>query len=119
MANKLKKSKVKPRSRRSIEMEQKRQEAIEKYEAELEKAQKSRYRTLSVIFFWYSLVASVFSVFLGFWGIFSLMAIGFGIAGLKMNGGKKNKEYWAAVIGIAIGVIWLIVQIVMIFARVN
>ena len=117
MANKLKKSKVKPRSQRSIEEEQKRLDAIEKYEQELERSNRSRRNTLSTIFSWYAVVSSVFSVFLGFWGIFSIMAIGFGIAGLKMNDHGKNRDYYASWIGIIVGAIWLVVQIVVALQR--
>lgn len=117
MADKLKKSKVKPRSKRSIEEEQKRLDAIEKYEQEIERARKSRRNTMCTLFSWYSVVSSVFSVFLGFWGIFSIMAIGFGIAGLKMNDHGKNREYWAAWAGIVVGAIWLVVQIVVALQR--
>ena len=84
MADKLKKSKTKPRSQRSIEEEQRREEAIRKHEEEMEKSRTARRSTLSTIFCWYALVSSIFSVFLGFWGIFSLMAIGFGIAGERI-----------------------------------
>lgn len=113
----LKKSKTKPRSQRSIEEEQKRKEAIEKYEQELERSKASRRNTLGTIFCWYALVSSVFSVFLGFWGIFSLMAIGFGIAGLKMNGEKRDKDFYAAWAGIIVGAVWLVVQIVVALMR--
>ncbi len=114
MAQKLKKSKVKPRSQRAIEMEEQKQAAIAAHEAELRKSTGAKRDILTTIFCWYSLIASVFSVVLGFWGIFSIMAIGFGIAGLKML--KKNEierklEKYAAYIGIVVGVIWLIVQI--------
>ena len=52
--------------------------------------------------------------------IFSIMAIGFGTAGIhlmKKQGNRNNLDYWAAVIGIVIGVIWLIVQIYFAFIR--
>lgn len=117
MADKLKKSKTKPRSQRSIEEEQRREEAIRKHEEEMEKSKTARRSTLSTIFCWYALVSSIFSVFLGFWGIFSLMAIGFGIAGLKMNGNRRNKDFYAAWAGMILGAIWLVVQIVVAIQR--
>ena len=114
MAQKLKKSKVKPRSQRAIEMEEMKQEAIAAHEREIKKQQGARRDLLTTIFCWYSLISSGFSVVLGFWGIFSIMAIGFGIAGLKLL--KKNEidrklEKFAAIAGIVIGAIWLVVQI--------
>ena len=45
------------------------------------------------------------------------MAIGFGIAGLKMNDHGKNRDYYAAWIGIIVGAIWLVVQIVVALQR--
>jgi hypothetical protein len=114
MAQKLKKSKVKPRSQRAIEMEEQKQAAIAAHEAELRRSTSSKRDLLTTIFCWYSQIASVFSVVLGFWGIFSIMAIGFGIAGLRLQ--KKNEtvrklDTYAAYSGIIVGVIWLIVQI--------
>jgi hypothetical protein len=53
-------------------------------------------------------------VVLGFWGIFYIMAIGFGIAGLnlqKKNDIDRKMEKIAAIAGIVIGAIWLVVQI--------
>ena len=117
---KLKKSKAKPRSQRAIEMEAERQKAIDAHETAVNKKKKERGDLLTTIFCWYSLIASGFSVVLGFWGIFSIMAIGFGIAGIRLNnkaGRGKTAEYWAAVAGIVIGAIWLVVQIY--FAYVN
>ena len=120
MAQKLKKSKVKPRSQRSIEEEQKKLAAIEAYEAaQSEKKGVLSGDTLTTIFAWYSVIASVFSVFLGFWGIFSVMAIVFGALALyRMKGADKKIDFYAAWIGIVIGVIWLIVQIVVLIQRV-
>ncbi len=114
MAQKLKKSKVKPRSQRAIEMEEKKNEAIAAHEKEIKKKTSARRDLLTTIFCWYSLIASGFSVVLGFWGIFSIMAIGFGIAGLnlqKKNEIDRNLEKYAAIAGIVIGAIWLAVQI--------
>lgn len=120
MAQKLKKSKVKARSQRAIEMEEKKNAAIAAHEQEIAKKQKVTRNTLTTLFCWYALIASIFSIFLGFWGIFSIMAIGFGTAGIhlmKKQGNRNNLDYWAAVIGIVIGVIWLIVQIYFAFIR--
>lgn len=114
MAQKLKKSKVKPRSQRAIEMEEKKNEAIAAHEKEIRKKTSARRDLLTTIFCWYSLIASGFSVVLGFWGIFSIMAIGFGIAGLnlqKKNDIDRKMEKIAAIAGIVIGAIWLVVQI--------
>jgi hypothetical protein len=114
MAQKLKKSKVKPRSQRAIEMEEKKNEAIAAHEKEIKKKTSARRDLLTTIFCWYSLIASGFSVVLGFWGIFSIMAIGFGIAGLnlqKKNDIDRKMEKIAAIAGIVIGAIWLVVQI--------
>ena len=114
MAQKLKKSKVKPRSQRAIEMEEKKNEAIAAHEKEIKKKTSARRDMLTALCCWYALIASGFSVVLGFWGIFSIMAIGFGIAGLNLQ--KKNDivrkmEKIAAIAGIVIGAIWLVVQI--------
>ena len=124
MAQKLKKSKVKPKSKRAIEMEEKTQAAIEAHENEIRKQKKKNRDMVTIIFCWYSLVASVFSVVLGFWGIFSVMAIGFGVAGIsrlrKENDEKpmtRRLEFWACVIGIAVGAVWLGVQIYFAYAR--
>ena len=114
MAQKLKKSKVKPRSQRAIEMEEKKNEAIAAHEKEIKKKTSARRDLLTTIFCWYSLIASGFSVVLGFWGIFSIMAIGFGSAGLnlqKKNDIDRKMEKIAAIAGIVIGAIWLVVQI--------
>ncbi|MDO4413836.1 MAG: DUF4190 domain-containing protein [Erysipelotrichaceae bacterium] len=122
MAQKLKKSKVRARSARAIEMEEKKNQAIAAHEAEINKKQKAKRDTLTTLFCWYSFVSSIFSIFLGFWGIFSIMAVGFGIAGLnlmkKQESGNKLDKY-AAIAGIVIGVIWLIVQIYYMVVRLN
>ena len=110
MAQKLKKSKVKPKSKRAIEMEEKTQAAIEAHENEIRKQKKKNRDMVTIIFCWYSLVASVFSVVLGFWGIFSVMAIG-------EKPMTRRLEFWACVIGIAVGAVWLGVQIYFAYAR--
>ena len=120
MAQKLKKSKVKPRSQRAIEMEEERNAAVAAHEKEVVRKQKKNRDTLTTIFCWYSLIASIFSVVLGFWGIFSIMAIGFGASGLHMQKkteDKNKRDTFAAIIGIVVGIIWLIVQIYMAYIR--
>ena len=125
MAQKLKKSKTKPKSKRAIEMEEKTQAAIAAHENEIRKQKRKNRDMVTIIFCWYSLVASVFSVVLGFWGIFSIMAIGFGIAGISRlkkeeeDNGKmvKRLEFWACVAGITVGAVWLGVQIYYAYIR--
>lgn len=120
MAQKLKKSKTKVRSQRAIEMEEMKNQAIAAHEAEIHKQQKKKRDMMTTLFCWYALVCSVFSVFLGFWGIFSIMAIGFGIAGLRLMKKQENirkLDQIAAILGIAAGVIWLIVQIWFAYVR--
>lgn len=120
MAQKLKKSKVRARSQRAIEMEETKKKAIAAHEQELHKKQKAKRDTLTTLFCWYALVASVFSIFLGFWGIFSVMAIGFGIAGIRLMKKQEtvNKlDYAAAIIGIIVGAVWLAVQIYYAYIR--
>lgn len=124
MAQKLKKSKVKPKSKRAIEMEERTQAAIEAHEKEIRKQKKKNRDMVTIIFCWYSLVASVFSVVLGFWGIFSIMAIGFGVAGISRLRKEENEkpmtrrlEFWACVVGIVVGAVWLGVQIYYAYLR--
>lgn len=122
MANKLKKSKVKPRSQRAIDMEEKKNAAIAAHEKELKKAKKEKNDLMTTLFCWYSPVSSVFSIFLGFWGIFSIMAIAFGAAGLhlmKKQESQRQIDKWAAIIGIIVGAVWLVVQIYMAVVRYN
>lgn len=112
MAQKLKKSKLKPRSQRSIEMEEQKKAAIAEYEAQEAKRRRRADFVGLMMLSYYSAAFGALSLLFDFMGFIGVIALGLGIAGLKKADGKKGKEFYAAVVGIVLASISLIIQIV-------
>ncbi len=108
----LKKSKKKPRSQRSIEMEQQRNEIIERERQKVLKKKISNSRMLVMMLCMYSLSAAILSWLFDYLGIVAATAIVLGVAGLRMHGiEKKDRELYIAFAGISLGILREIVFI--------
>lgn len=102
----LRKSKKKPRSQRSIEMEQQANEIIERERQKALKKKKSNSRMLVMMLCMYSLSAAVLSWLFDYLGIVAVIAIVLGVAGLCLHGTeKKDRELYMAYAGLGLGIL--------------
>ncbi len=111
MAQKLKKSKQKPRSQRSIEMEQERLAAIEEYE-KMEGARKRKAANMGrMMLSYYSAAMAILSLLVDYMGIIGIVAVVLGVLGIRQIKNRRSTEFCAAAAGIALGAVSLIIQV--------
>lgn len=100
---KLKKSKVKPRSQRSIEMEEENKRIIAEMEEKQKKKADSRRYSFCIAASFYSLIFSVIAWLMDWFGVISLMALIAGVIGLRLNTDNIKREKIAAIAGLVLG----------------
>ena len=106
---KMKKSKNKPRSQRSIEMEEQRNEIFRR---EQEKEDKKKARTTRIIgsmLCLYSAATAIMSWLFDYMGILSMIALVMGFFGYRRLEKKEGRDYYAAVAGMILAGIRLAV----------
>lgn len=99
---KMKKSKTKPRSQRSIEMEEERNEIIRR---EQEKTEKKKEKTSGVIksmLCMYSAALGIMSWLFDYLGIIAMIAMIFGVLGYRRLDQKEGRDYYAAIAGMVL-----------------
>jgi hypothetical protein len=96
---KMKKSKNKPRTQRSIEMEEERNEIIRR---EQEKEEMKKNRTTGIVnsmFCLYSAAIAVMSWLFDYMGILAMIAMVLGVIGYRRLKEKKGRDYYGAMAG--------------------
>ena len=111
MAQKLKKSKQKPRSARSIQMEEEKKALIEEYEKRETFRKNKAERSGIMMLAYYSLAFGILSILVDYMGIIGLIALGLGIAAMIRLKGNRNREFYAACGGIALAVVRIGIEI--------
>ena len=121
---KMKKSNVRGKSKRAIEMEAaKKQEEIETREkaaAKQKQKKENMKQTGRTMLGIYSLVASVFSWLLDWMGVISLAGTVLGVLGIVKLKDNKDKYFWMSAAAAGVGgvrVIMQMVQLILYFAK--
>ncbi|MCR5793757.1 MAG: hypothetical protein K6G61_00245 [Solobacterium sp.] len=109
---KMKKSKVKPRSQRSIEMEEENKRIIAEMEEKKQKKENEKNYRFTIIASFYSLIFGIFSWLMDWFGVISLVSVIAGVIGLRLNKNNVRRERIAAIIGIVFGGLRLAQQII-------
>ena len=119
MAQKLKKSKQKPRSARSIQMEEEKKALIEEYEKQESYMKKKADNTGRMMLAYYSLALGVLCILVDYMGIIGMIALVLGIFGFLKTKGTKSKEFYASCGGIALGAIRIGIEIYRLIMYIN
>lgn len=109
---KMKKSKTKPRSQRSIEHENERNRIIQEEEERKNRKMQSNKLLGDRLFCYYSLSLGILAWLFDYLGIFAILSVGMGIYGFLRVKEKKGRDYYVAIIGLVLGITRLITEII-------
>ncbi|MBR4164556.1 MAG: DUF4190 domain-containing protein [Solobacterium sp.] len=109
---KMKKSKSKPRSQRSIEHENERNRIIQEEEERKNRKKQSNKLLGDRLFCYYSLSLGILAWLFDYLGIFAILSVAMGIYGFLRVREKKGRDYYVAIIGLVLGITRLITEII-------
>ncbi len=109
---KMKKSKTKPRSQRSIEHENERNRILQEEEDRINRKRQSNKLLGNRLFCYYGLSLGILAWLFDYMGIIAILSLGMGIYGFIRVRGTKGRDYYVAIIGILLGATRLITEII-------
>ena len=109
---KLRKSKAKPRSQRSIDEENRRIAAVEAYEQQIAKRKEDNKAMGMTVLCLYGLIISIIAWLIDYMGIVALMAVVVSFIGLRKVPEKSGRDYYACIAGLALGGVRFVMEMI-------
>lgn len=112
---KMKKSKTKPRSQRSIDHEIERNRIIEEQEAKAARKARSTKAVGMTMICLYSVALAILAWLFDIMGIIALISVVLGIIGIVKTENRKGRDFYAAMAGTALGAVRLLTELIPLF----
>lgn len=109
---KLKKSKTKPRSQRSIDEENRRIAAVEAYEKQIARRKEDNKVMGMTVLCLYGLIMAIIAWLIDYMGIVALLSVIVSFIGLRTLKEKSGRNYYACIAGLVLGGLRLITELI-------